>query len=125
MKRKCKIIHNIITNKLRYLLYTNFISIRQVQINSILIIELIYTVYNVYTYMLKNNHDLIVKLFSGIPELKIPTLEPFVIDELDLKVFQGLSALLGGNIQKSNKTRAFARNLTIHHSSEFILHDLK
>jgi len=65
-------------------------------------------------------------LFIGIPELKIPALEPFLIPEIDLKIFQGLSAsLFGGTVQKSNKSRAFARNLVVHHSSEFDIHDLK
>ncbi|XP_001951125.1 uncharacterized protein LOC100159613 [Acyrthosiphon pisum] len=63
---------------------------------------------------------------TGIPELNIPALEPFLIPEIDLKIFQGLSAsLFGGNVQKSNKTKAFARNLVVHHSSEFDIHDLK
>lgn len=63
---------------------------------------------------------------TGIPELNIPALEPFIIQEIDLKIFQGLSSqLFGGTFQKSNKTKAFARNLVIHHSSEFDIHELK
>lgn len=65
-------------------------------------------------------------LFIGIPELNIPALEPFLIPEIDLKIFQGLGASIFGNtIQRSNKTKAFARNLVIHHSSEFEIYDLK
>jgi len=65
-------------------------------------------------------------LFIGIPELNIPALEPFLIPEIDLKIFQGLGAsFFGGTIQRSNKTKAFARNLVIHHSSEFDIYDLK
>ncbi|KAL4089581.1 hypothetical protein QTP88_024594 [Uroleucon formosanum] len=63
---------------------------------------------------------------SGIPELNIPTLEPFVIQEIDLKIFEGLSSsFFGGTVQKSNKSKAFARNLVVHHSSEFNIHELK
>lgn len=65
-------------------------------------------------------------LFIGIPELNIPTLEPFVIQEIDLKIFEGLSSsFFGGTVQKSNKSKAFARNLVVHHSSEFNIHELK
>jgi hypothetical protein len=53
-------------------------------------------------------------------------LEPFVIQEIDLKIFQGLGAsIFGGTVQRSDKTKAFARNLIIHHSSEFDIHELK
>lgn len=53
-------------------------------------------------------------------------IEPFAIQEIDLKVFQGLStSLFGGNIQRSDKHKAFARNLIIHHSSEFVINELK
>lgn len=62
---------------------------------------------------------------AGIPELKIPAFDPFLIPEIDLKVFEGISTMFGGAIQRSEKTKAFARNMTIHHSSEFILHALK
>lgn len=62
----------------------------------------------------------------GIPELNIPSLEPFVIPEIDLKVFQGLSSsLFGDSLQKSNKSRAFTRNLVVHHSSEFQINSVK
>jgi len=64
---------------------------------------------------------------TGIPELNIPALEPFVIQEIDLKVFRGLGDSLfgGGSMQKSDKYKAFARNLLVHHSSEFVLHNFK
>lgn len=53
-------------------------------------------------------------------------MEPFVIPEIDLKVFQGLAtSFFGDSIQKNNKSRAFTRNLVIHHSSEFKLNNLK
>lgn len=69
--------------------------------------------------------DILKYASTGIPELKIPKFEPLFIPEIDLKVFEGLSTMFGGNPQRSDKTRAFARNLTIHHSSEFILNKFK
>uniref|UniRef100_A0A2S2PN39 Protein takeout n=2 Tax=Schizaphis graminum TaxID=13262 RepID=A0A2S2PN39_SCHGA len=70
--------------------------------------------------------DILKHSKSGIPELNIPSLEPFVIQEIDLKIFQGLGAsIFGGTVQRSDKSKAFARNLIIHHSSEFDIHDLK
>jgi len=62
---------------------------------------------------------------TGIPELKIPVLEPFIIPEIDLRVFKGLGALFNTNLQNSDKNKAFARNLTVHHSSEFTINDIK
>lgn len=79
---------------------------------------------SIYLFLLYFNHCIII--YTGIPELNIPTLEPFVIQELDLKIFQGLgAAVLGGGGQKSDKHKAFARNLVIHHSSEFNINELK
>lgn len=70
--------------------------------------------------------DILKHSASGIPELNIPSLEPFVIQEIDLKIFQGLGAsIFGGTVQRSDKSKAFARNLIIHHSSEFDIHELK
>ncbi|CAH1736156.1 unnamed protein product [Aphis gossypii] len=70
--------------------------------------------------------DILKHSKAGIPELNIPTLEPFIIPEIDLKIFQGLGAtIFGGTVQRSDKSKAFARNLIIHHSSEFDIHDLK
>lgn len=70
--------------------------------------------------------DILKHSKTGIPELNIPALEPFIIPEIDLKIFQGLSSsLFGGTVQRSNKTKAFARNLIVHHSSEFDIHELK
>lgn len=41
-------------------------------------------------------------------------------------MFQGLGeSLLGSNMQKSEKYKAFARNLVVHHSSEFTLRELR
>lgn len=69
--------------------------------------------------------DILKHAKTGIPELNIPALEPFVIQEIDLKVFRGLGDSLfgGGSAQKSDKYKAFARNLVVHHSSEFVLHN--
>ncbi|VVC36453.1 Haemolymph juvenile hormone binding [Cinara cedri] len=76
--------------------------------------------------MVKAIQDLLKYSKTGIPELRIPPFEPFVIEELDLKIFQGLGdSLFGRNIQRNEKSRSFARNLIAHHSSEFIMHSLK
>jgi hypothetical protein len=70
--------------------------------------------------------DILKHAKTGIPELNIPSIEPFLIQEIDLKVFQGLgNSLFGGSIQRSDKYKAFARNLIVHHSSEFVLNELK
>ncbi|XP_025200394.1 uncharacterized protein LOC112598212 [Melanaphis sacchari] len=70
--------------------------------------------------------DILKHAKTGIPELNIPTLEPFLIQEIDLKIFQGLGAsIFGGTIQRSDKSKAFARNLIIHHSSELDIHEVK
>lgn len=76
--------------------------------------------------MIIHNNNNIIVICIGIPELNIPSLEPFVIEEIDLKGFEGLGAsIFGGNFQRSNKTRAFARNLVAHHSSEFTVKSMK
>lgn len=72
------------------------------------------------------NQILSIIIHKGIPELNIPAIEPFLIQEIDLKVFRGLTtSLFGNNMQRSDKHKAFARNLIIHHSSEFVINDLK
>ncbi|XP_050443075.1 circadian clock-controlled protein daywake-like [Adelges cooleyi] len=75
--------------------------------------------------MINALNDILKHAKTGIPELGVPAIEPFLIRELDLKIFQALGTQLFGNQQNSDKFRALARNIIVHHSSEFKLHHMK
>lgn len=76
--------------------------------------------------MTDNVKEILKYAKTGIPELNIPVLEPFIIQELDLTIFRGISStLLGGGSQRTDKHKSYVRNLKIHHSSEFTMNQLK